>query len=112
MSAPSSKALTLEALREIAASVGFPDVNVAAAVAMAESSGVVDAIGDRDKGDSIGLWQINVPAHPEFTRELLFNANYNARAAFVISKGGTDWHAWTRFRDGTYLRFMPGGSAS
>jgi hypothetical protein len=98
--------MTYEQLSALAASIGFPDPATAAAVAMAESSGVVAAQGD--SGNSLGLWQINLPSHPEYNAELLLrSAEYNARAAFAISKSGTDWTPWTQFRNGAYKRYMP-----
>jgi hypothetical protein len=31
---------------------------------------------------------------------------YNAKAAFVISKGGTDFSFWTVYREKTYEQFL------
>src|SRR5208282_6674201 len=74
----SGRVLTLEQLRELARSVGFPaeQLDTAAAIATAESGGDPCARGDPhnppscdDPGSStsFGLWQIHIPAHPEFT---------------------------------------------
>src|SRR5208282_634628 len=51
-----------------ASAAGFsgPDLQVAVAVALAESSGNPSAIGDLTLGVSVGLWQINLKAHPEY----------------------------------------------
>lgn len=38
--------------------------------------------------------------------ELLGDPVYNARAAFKISAGGTDFSKWTVYREGTYERFL------
>lgn len=96
---------TLEELRAFAAQVGFPDPNLAAAVAYAESSGYSAAVGDN--GKSIGLWQIHTPSHPEYDPQSLLVASYNAGAALSISKGGTDWAPWSTFKSGAYARFLP-----
>lgn len=101
---------TLDALRAFARSKGFAQPDVAAAVAMAESGGNASALGDN--GDSYGLWQINVPSHPEYDRAQLFNPTYNAAAALLISAGGTNWQPWTTFRSGAYLPYMPQGAAA
>jgi len=97
--------LTIGELRQLAARVGFPDPDLAAAVAMGESGGKVDNVGDN--GDSLGLWQINIPAHPEVDKARLFDAEYNARAALAISHGGVDWTPWTVYRTGAYRAHMP-----
>lgn len=103
-SAASRRGLSLTQLRSLAARSGFPDPELAAAVAMAESGGNVFAVGDW--GRSHGLWQIHLPAHPQYRFVNLFSAETNARAAFEISKGGTDWSPWTTFRNGDYRRWM------
>jgi hypothetical protein len=82
------------------------DPNLAAAVAMAESSGRVRAIGDN--GNSIGLWQIHVPTAPKqwANRDMLFHAGFNAMAAQSMSNGGTDWHLWKAYTSGRYKKYM------
>jgi len=114
---PGDAHLTLAELNALALSVGFPDPALAAAVAMAESSGYPHAQGDprgpflpvpNGVSHSFGLWQVNLPAHPEFNAQDLLDATYNARAALLISQGGKVWTPWTTFRDGTYKQFMGG----
>jgi hypothetical protein len=100
--------MTLAELRALAASVGFPDPALAAAVAMAESSGNPFAVGDA--GTSFGLWQIHAPSHPEFDTAQLLVASYNAHAALLISKSGVDWTPWSTFNSGAYKAFL-GASA-
>jgi hypothetical protein len=101
---PPAGHLSLADLRSLAASVGFPDPELAAAVAMAESGGNPFAVGDA--GTSFGLWQVHTPSHPEFDSSQLLVASYNAHAALLISKSGTDWSPWTTFRTGAYKQFM------
>lgn len=96
--------LSLPQLRELARSAGFPEPNVAAAVAYAESGGNPGAIGDG--GQSFGLWQIHLPAHPQYKGTNLLDPLVNARAAILISKSGTDFKPWTTFRNGAYLKYL------
>lgn len=98
--------MTLAQLRALAASIGFLDPDLAAAVAMAESGGNAGAVGD--EGTSFGLWQIHTPAHPEYDANLLLEADYNARAAYAISSGGTVWQPWSTYNSGAYLKFYSG----
>ncbi len=95
---------TLDEIELLARAVGFPDPELAAAIALAESSGDASAIGDG--GKSVGLWQINTAAHPEFQRSDLVDPTFNAQAALGISKRGTDWKPWSTYNSGSYKRFL------
>lgn len=97
-------ALGLLQIGKLAKDAGFSgdDIYVAIGVAMAESSGDPNAVGDG--GDSIGLWQINRPAWPNLgsVAELKDPAN-NARAAkHVHDHGRRGWGEWTTYRTGAY----------
>lgn len=88
-----------------AQNAGFSDSDllIATAIAYAESSGNPGAVGDN--GDSIGLWQINLPNHPEFQGQDLTNPQVNANAAFSIySAAGNSFSPWTTFKTGAYLQ--------
>jgi len=51
-------------------------------------------------GVNLGPWQINVDAHPWVDRRrVVWDWLYSARAAFRISRGGTDWSAWGTHAD-------------
>jgi hypothetical protein len=109
--------LTLAQLQALAASVGFPDPALAAAVAMAESGGNTCAQGDPNTGvhacsgpngtsTSFGLWQIHTPTSPQFdAARLVQDPQYNARAAYAISSGGQRWSPWTTYNTGAYRQF-------
>jgi hypothetical protein len=74
---------------------------------MAESSGNTKAVGDN--GDSIGLWQINLPSCPKQfkNRDMLKDAGFNAQAALSMSNGGTNWTPWRTFNNGAYKKYLP-----
>lgn len=42
-----------------------------------------------------GLFQIHPVHFARFDPGRLFQPRYNARAAFVLSRGGRDWTPWT-----------------
>ncbi len=67
------------------------------AICRAESGGNPLACGDIC--ESIGLWQINIPAHTQYLREWLFDAENNAEAARVISQNGLNWNAWCTWEE-------------
>jgi len=89
-----------------ASDAGFSgtDLVTAVAVANAESSRRTDAVGDG--GDSIGLWQINIPSHPQYTVAQLKDPAQNAAAAKSIRDGGRGWNNWTQYRNGTYRSYL------
>lgn len=99
--------LSLAQLRELASSAGMADADTGAAIAMAESGGRTRAVGDH--GDSIGLWQINVPTAPKRwqNRDMLKHAGFNADAATALSDNGTNWERWTTYRNGSFRKWMP-----
>jgi len=102
--------LDIAQLQALALSVGFPAASVptAAAVAMAESGGNPQAVGDLNitPGGSEGLWQINLKAHPSYDAARLFDPAYNAQAALAISSGGTNWNPWSTFKSGAYQKYL------
>lgn len=73
-----------------------------------------DPVAAAKWGPSIGPFQNRALLYPhvwgalDHVREVyaLLDPIYNAHAAFVISKGGTDWSPWSTFRNGTYLPFV------
>jgi len=95
-------------------------VEFAAAVSQAESGGNPAVISKPNTNGTvdIGLWQIN-SSHIGQTiggiyipdQSFLLDPNNNARVAYAMSKGFTDWHAWCTawsdsacgYKGGTYL---------
>src|ERR1700675_844523 len=91
----------------LASQAGFgPDSSTAAAIALAESSGNRWAVGDVDLGRSIGLWQINLASHPEYTEQELYDPFNNANAAYNIAHTGRGFENWTTYRNGAYLNYL------
>ena len=106
-----AEVLTLRELRALARDVGFHKPKVAAAIAMAESSGVVRAVNKNplrkpDYSVDRGLFQINSYWHPEVSRRCAFDARCNAEAAFEISDGGRNWRQWTTWHSGAYKAYL------
>jgi hypothetical protein len=84
------------------------DVAVAVAIAEAESGGNTQARGDH--GTSVGLWQIHLPAHPEFNGQNLDDPATNARAAKSV-KDKSGWSAWSTYGGVRYLALLPAAEA-
>jgi hypothetical protein len=102
--------LSAAQIQSYAAGAGFtgPDLTTAVAIALAESSGNPSIIGDN--GQSYGLWQINIPSHPNLNGPSLLNPAANAQAAYSIyAAAGGSFTPWTTFNTGAYLAYMPGG---
>lgn len=90
---------------------------MAIAIAGAESTFNSDATGDvalQDQkwGPSVGLWQIRTlkPAYLslEPIRDVtkLYDPLENAKAAYAISKKGTNWRPWSTFLNKDYEKWI------
>ena len=98
--------------------------DTAAAVAQAESGGNTAKINNTAHPDlagyhppapgnlpeySVGLWQINELAHPQYTTTQLLTPVGNVNAAVAISDGGASFSAWSTFKNGDYRQFLTSG---
>jgi hypothetical protein len=105
--------LGFQELLELATAAGFVgnDANIAAAIALAESNGNPDCIGDTSitpPYGSIGLWQINVRWHPEFEMTNLKSPMYNAECAFrIYTVQRNSFCPWSTYNSGAYQKYMP-----
>jgi hypothetical protein len=103
--------LSIQDLKTLAENIGFgADSSVAAAIAMAESSGDPNAYGDATQGGSYGLWQINAKYHPEFGPDFtaLYDPHANANAAYLVYKqAGYSFQPWTTYKTGAYTAYLP-----
>lgn len=90
-------------------------VATATAIALAESGGRTDAVGDLTLvtatwGPSVGLWQIRSVVTERGRRtsrdyDALFDPAHNARAMVEISSGGTNWTPWSVYKSGVYSKY-------
>jgi len=103
--------LNASQITAVASQAGFQgdDLVTAVAVALAESGGNPSVVGDMNipavaaAGGSVGLWQINRHAHPEFSDWDLKNPSLNAAAAFsVYQNAGMSFTPWSTFTNGAY----------
>jgi hypothetical protein len=104
-------------LAQLAAGAGFSgnDLDIAVAVAMAESGGnpnkynpETQAAGGTPPGKgSYGLWQIYLKKHPEFEGVNLLDPQTNAHAAFDVYSRAGGFTPWTTYTQGQYLAFLP-----
>lgn len=117
--------LTKAELVALATKHKFPDPNLAAAVALAESGGTINNLGHNDgppASDDLGLWQINDYYHPDWAGtqnigsgvrsksgkryRLTSEPDYNAEAAYAISNHGTSWTPWYAYTGGNYKQYL------
>lgn len=90
------------------------DLISAVAIAIAESSGNPKANGDTNltPGGSVGLWQINLAAHPEFAGLDLTDPQTNANAAYsVYMAAGYSFYPWSTYKSGAYARYVGDAAA-
>ena len=92
-------------------------LETAFAVALAESGGRAGAVGDvglqgKKWGPSYGLFQIrSLKDWKKYNDPLrdgsrLNDPGYNAHAAFVKSKGGTNFKPWSAYTNGSFAKFL------
>lgn len=80
---------------------------VATAIAAAESRLNPIAVGINPNGSVYrGLWQIKVRAHPDVDEYRAYDLRRCAQDMFNISKSGTQWSAWSAYRDGSYKKYF------
>lgn len=115
-------ALSRDQLATLARNAGFTgkDVDIAVAVALAESGGNPRAYNGKDRDRSYGLWQINMiggmgpdrrKALGISSNDALFDPATNARAARMVWKS-QGWNGWTTYTRGTYKKFMTATSSA
>jgi hypothetical protein len=115
----------IETAADAAIKAGFTGgaLVTALAIAGAESNFNASAIGDVDLqtpkwGPSVGLWQIRslrnwqLYSGADYLRDAnkLADPYFNAKAAFAISKGGTDFSAWSTYTNNAYTKFTVAAS--
>ncbi len=109
--------MNAQQITDVAAGAGFSGsaLPVAVAIALAESGGNPGAHNPIGADDSYGLWQINMrgtlgPARRAAfgltSNDQLYDPATNARAAFAISGGGSNFNPWTTFTSGAYRRYL------
>ena len=121
---------TFNSLYRLALEVGFPqeDAKIAAAIALAESSGraAIDTVQsgldpNKENEFSLGLWQIDMQDTPGYmvgkerrpqfgikSNEELYNPLTNAKAAKILyDRRGGKFTDWATFNDGKYKKFLP-----
>jgi len=114
-----SNVLRPEQIALVAQRAGFSGDNlvIAVAVALAESSGNANAMGDVAIGGSFGLWQVYCKAHPNLIppsdpNSVAWRDPYqNAQWAYRIS-GGSNWLPWSTYIHGTYQAYMTAARAA
>ena len=100
--------LTQSQLQQVLRQAGWPEdlIPLMAAIGMAESSGRTDALNNRPGREySVGLWQINLLAHREYTQPQMEDPIQNARAALAIYRR-EGLRAWGSYTDGRYRQYL------
>jgi len=88
------------------------NANMAAAIALAESSGTSKEVGgpNTDGSYDVGLWQINNKAHPNYfpngSYDDMKDANKNCKAAITLSSDGSNWGPWSTYHNGSYNQYL------
>ena len=76
--------------------MSFEEAMVGMAIVHLESHWDAYAIGD--SGQSVGLWQIHKPSHPNITTECRIDVYCSTRAAIAIYKT-SGWYPWSVYKE-------------
>lgn len=76
---------------------------IAVAVCLAESGGNEHA----SNYCCVGLWQINVLVHTQYTKKAMENGVANVTAACVIFHAAGGWQPWESYTNGSYKQYLP-----
>jgi Lysozyme like domain len=115
--------LSASEIKGYAKNAGFSgnDLDIAVAVALAESEGNTKAHNGKGEDDSYGLWQINMfgSMGPGRRRDFalasdadLYQPDVNAKAAYKIWKSQGWKRGWTTYSSGKYIKFLPAAKAA
>lgn len=115
--------LTAAQIKGYAKDAGFAgdDLDIAVAVALAESGGRTDAYNGKGRDRSYGLWQINMYGNmgPARQREFglasfddLKQPDVNAKAAYKIWKSQGWQRGWTTYSSGAYKTHLDAAKAT
>lgn len=109
-SSPSGGTLTKEQIKTLWTSNGgsASTANVAAAVAMQESSGRTGVTSPNpDGGTNVGLWQLDTKGvGAGHTVAQLQDPATNARITIMGSANGTNWSHWEAYTSGAYRKYL------
>ena len=107
---PSTGVLSKDQLQALWTSNGGDPstADVAAAVALAESSGRPGVTSPNpDGGTNVGLWQLDTRGVGSgYSIAQLSDPATNARVAILGSGNGTRWGAWQTYVEGTYRNYL------
>lgn len=105
--------LSASEIKGYAYNAGFRgnDLNIAVAIAFAESEGKTDAVNHNKNGSTdFGVWQINT-VHPELLQSGSWSdPAANARMAYTLYKARRGFKDWASYNSGSYLAYL--GKAS
>lgn len=102
-----NRASLWEILRPIFITKNKTEMAIAIVLAETGGTGKTDARNvNRDGSVDRGIFQINNRAHPDVSDSCADNPSCAGRAAFRISLGGTNWNAWTTYKNGAYKKYL------
>lgn len=82
--------------------------DLAAAIALAESSGVAGTTSSNpDGGTNVGLWQLDTKGvGAGYTVDQLKDPAKNAQITIMATSNGTNWGPWETWHTGAYKQFL------
>jgi hypothetical protein len=102
-------------VKGLLAQAGWPAnlIDTMSAIVMAESNGYSCAHNTSGE-NSVGLGQVNLHAHGQYTQAQMCDPIQNLRACYQIYRGrnGGSFRPWGAYTDGRYRRYLGAGGAA
>jgi hypothetical protein len=108
--APNTSTLSKDQIKKLWTDNGgsAATANLAAAVAMAESSGRTGVPSQNpDGGTNVGLWQLDTKGvGAGYTVQQLQDPQTNARVTIMATQNGVNWSRWEAYTKGAYKQYL------
>jgi murein DD-endopeptidase MepM/ murein hydrolase activator NlpD len=107
--------ITVAQANQYAAAAGFSGDNLATMVAVAQAeSGLVTNQRHTNADGSVdrGILQINNKWHPEVSDAQADDPGIAFKIGWNLSKHGTDFTQWNAWKNGSYKKYLPGGTTA
>lgn len=86
---------------------GYSPADTIAAIALAESGGDDQATANTSREYSVGVYQINLKAHPDISEQDARDLATSSAYVYRLSSGGTNFQPWTMYKNGGYKNHLP-----
>lgn len=85
----------------------YSPADIMAAIALGESGGDTQATANTSREYSVGVYQINLKAHPDITEADGRDLKASSAYVYRLSASGSNFQPWTIYKNGDYKHHLP-----